>query len=404
MVVWFRDGSMWRLRNFQNSLISKQVNDKMGQQHQALDAVKRLMDWEDDEAEREFAWLRFMSARKFDAYRDFQAGARFILSLAIWLSQFNTNDERQIAYDLLRTKLLFLSAAEMNRLVALFYPRVVLPDLMSRAAKLHDIQDYMVWAHDQAPATLRMMRRKILFMGLSDGARIDVLRQLNAHQLNNEQIVLQPFLDFEKWKDMDRELKRDSLLVDDPEKKFDTLYVIDDFSGSGTTFIRQSGDEWKGKLPKLWRSMEEARSKLRDDFPIVTSPAVHVHHYLITRLAKDRIADEEKEIRKYSPDEQSWFSEIHFTEGMELPDSFRLDGDHPFVEIANRYYDPVLESRHAGESGNSDMRLGYGQCALPLILEHNTPNNALSLLWADTEGKAGSHPMRPLFRRRQRHS
>jgi hypothetical protein len=50
------------------------------------------------------------------------------------------------------------------------------------------------------------------------------------------------------------------------------------------------------------------------------------------------------------------------------------------------------------------MRLGYKECALPLILEHNTPNNSISLLWAETTGAHGAHAMRPLFRRVTRHS
>ena len=48
------------------------------------------------------------------------------------------------------------------------------------------------------------------------------------------------------------------------------------------------------------------------------------------------------------------------------------------------------------------MRYGYANCALPLVLEHNTPNNSIPILWAETQGKLG-HPMRPLFRRRDRH-
>jgi hypothetical protein len=48
------------------------------------------------------------------------------------------------------------------------------------------------------------------------------------------------------------------------------------------------------------------------------------------------------------------------------------------------------------------MKYGYADCALPLVLEHNTPNNAIPILWAETEGKLGE-PMRPLFFRRDRH-
>ena len=59
--------------------------------------------------------------------------------------------------------------------------------------------------------------------------------------------------------------------------------------------------------------------------------------------------------------------------------------------------------RHCREAGQSDMKLGYANCALPIVLEHNTPNNSIPLLWAETTGKGGAHRMRPLFYRRDRH-
>jgi hypothetical protein len=66
-------------------------------------------------------------------------------------------------------------------------------------------------------------------------------------------------------------------------------------------------------------------------------------------------------------------------------------------------YDSVLENKHSEESEDPNMRRGYAQCSLCVILEHNTPNNSLPLFWAETDGNNGQHAMRPLFRRRTRH-
>jgi hypothetical protein len=49
------------------------------------------------------------------------------------------------------------------------------------------------------------------------------------------------------------------------------------------------------------------------------------------------------------------------------------------------------------------MKLGYANCALPVVLEHNTPNNSFPLLWAETARANGAHAMEPLFFRRDRH-
>ena len=46
-----------------------------------LKVLGRIMQWDDDRARREFAWLRLMARLKYDGYRDFQAGMRFIESL-----------------------------------------------------------------------------------------------------------------------------------------------------------------------------------------------------------------------------------------------------------------------------------------------------------------------------------
>ena len=75
--------------------------------------------------------------------------------------------------------------------------------------------------------------------------------------------------------------------------------------------------------------------------------------------------------------------------------------------ICNKYYDHGLFEdlkEHLEESGQTHIRHGYGDAALPVVLEHNCPNNAITLLWAETAGGSERHPMRALFPRRHRHS
>jgi hypothetical protein len=86
---------------------------------------------------------------------------------------------------------------------------------------------------------------------------------------------------------------------------------------------------------------------------------------------------------------------------MDLPVNRARVGD--FMSLIDKYYNPVIETSHT-LLGGTNVRLGFGSGALPLVLEHNTPNNSLALLWADTAPSDGEPIMRPLFRRRQRHS
>jgi hypothetical protein len=74
-----------------------------------------------------------------------------------------------------------------------------------------------------------------------------------------------------------------------------------------------------------------------------------------------------------------------------------------FIKLTQTYYDPKLRIKHTDVGGMTHLGLGYGGCALPLVLDHNTPNNSVALLWAETDGgdRDGvvAPAMRPPFRR-----
>ena len=100
-----------------------------------------------------------------------------------------------------------------------------------------------------------------------------------------------------------------------------------------------------------------------------------------------------------------WFGDVKFSYGIELPTSVCVSqAQHAaFMKLIDRCYDASLQDKHKDVGGTEDIKLGFGQAALPLILEHNTPNDSVPILWAETNGKKGV-AMRPLFRRRERHS
>src|SRR5215471_11461508 len=134
-----------------------------------------VMRWGDERSREEFRWLRLMARLKYDGYRDFQAGMRFIESLATWLQQFAPN-EREIAYAFVRHTLVYIGPGEIQRLVEQFYPRTVRDRLIRTVATERGIPAYRVLADPDARAAAERLRRQTLFMGLSDGARIDLVR------------------------------------------------------------------------------------------------------------------------------------------------------------------------------------------------------------------------------------
>jgi hypothetical protein len=92
------------------------------------------MAWDDNTARREFAWLNLMSRMKYDGYRDFLAGVRFVESLADWLQQFEPV-ERAAAYSFIRSFLVYIGPVEMQHLVELVYPENIRNRLAIAAAE-----------------------------------------------------------------------------------------------------------------------------------------------------------------------------------------------------------------------------------------------------------------------------
>jgi hypothetical protein len=361
----------------------------------ALRLLEEVMDWDNATAMEETTWLHLMSGYKYDNYHDYLAGARFIGRLADWLQQF-ARDDRKAAYQYVRRNLVFISLPEMRHLVELFYPHVIEQILTCAMGKRLDRPSYLVWSHPDANAVFEDVRLKTLYLGLSDGARIDTFRRINEGRISNEQVVVATQVNEQKWNDVLKKLRQG---CKNDDAKFERIFLIDDFVGSGTTLLRWEEEEkkWDGKLIRFRDEIERYfATHFERDF------AVHIHHYLASHQGSRAIQKTESIRAKESPG--NWFSDLHFTFGMVLPENLRLreDRDSQFWSITENYYNPAIQTKSTALGGDHVKR-GFGHGGLPLILEHNTPNNSVALLWAETKGGPKVHPMRPLFRRAQRH-
>jgi hypothetical protein len=358
-----------------------------------LGKLSSLMAWDEETAQREFAWLRLMSRMKYDSYQDFLAGIRFIESLAYWLQQFEPS-ERPAAYDFVRQGLVFIGTAEIRHLVELFFPETVQPRLLRLVAERRGIPQYRVWSDTEATRLYQTTLRKTLFIELSDGARIDIFRRSNAGIISNEQVVTTPRLIRGKWDDLLNDLRK---VTGNPEERFAAVYLVDDFIGSGTTLLRNKKGTWEGKLVRFWEDVGEvAHTHFEPGWTVC------VHHYVSTFRADQDVRINNLATRT-ERGASNWFANVEFSCGTLLPQAFpiNLEAHRDLAALVQKYYDSSIETEHM-KLGGDDARLGFGKCALPLVLEHNTPNNSIALLWAETAG-IGAHAMRPLFRRRQRH-
>jgi hypothetical protein len=370
------------------------------EEHRAIRILARIMAWDDERATNEFAWLDMMARVKYDGYRDFLAGMRFLESLAAWLQQFEPKD-RETAYSLLRRRLIYIGPAEMQRLVELFFPTTLQRHLIDILAKRHDVPHYKVLADKGLRAELKSLRRRTLIMGLSDGARIDILRHSTVGILTNEQFVIQTQVDPPKWYDLLKDLRKS----EGSDARFEVIYLVDDFMGSGSSFVRYDSDKsaWTGKLPRFLTSLEPVEQDV-----VQQNWGLCVHHYLATERAQSQLPGVLAKAKEGRPLAQM----PTVTFGAVIPSQYgiveRRAEDAPIVELTQTYYNPSIQTEHTLKGGVAHLGLGYSACALPLVLEHNTPNNSLAILWAEADPATVEgityREMRPLFRRRQRHS
>ena len=149
--------------------------------------LAKVMAWTPEDVARERPQLQAMASYKYDEYQQFSAGMRFVESLARWLDQFKSPEEKQIAYDFVKRKLVFCSAREMNHLVVVAYPDHIRPLLLRRtAASLGENERFIgKVANNQA---FKLRQRRCLFLGLSDGAHVDLFRRANP-ELRHDQIL-----------------------------------------------------------------------------------------------------------------------------------------------------------------------------------------------------------------------
>ena len=123
-----------------------------------LRILSQIMQWSDERAREEFAWLRLMARWKYDGYRDFLAGVRFIESLVAWLQQFDHLEERETAYAFVRKGLVYISLPEIHHLVELFYPHDVEDLILTIIADKLKIKKYRIWTNSQAKTEFERLR------------------------------------------------------------------------------------------------------------------------------------------------------------------------------------------------------------------------------------------------------
>ena len=193
-------------------------------------------------------------------------------------------------------------------------------------------------------------------------------------------------------------------LKEESSPKFESIFLIDDFTASGRSFIRNTDGEYKGKLSKIFKSIfpKEGDEYFENSLQTICSDNVKVYIYfcIATEEALQYINEElgmffvERGINAQhlvDIDKVQVVKSVDFT----LPENQEIKRIIEQEKYLN--WDKVVTEPFRNGSIEEPWK-GFNGCGLAIVLSHNTPNNSLSVLWQDAEPNYPS-----LFPRISRH-
>lgn len=390
-----------------------------------------------------FRELQFLADYKYNKYEMYYPGRLFLENLYLWLNQFEEG-ERSAALEFVRKDLIFISRQEFQQLAAVLYHDVIKRQQMEIAAASLGCPVYKVRVIRMSEE-FKKVSRASLYVGMSDGARIDYIRRHNL-EIGNEQVL--PYYDTspEKVNDLLRELRTN---LGDPQARFRCLFLLDDFLGSGRTLLREvigsklEKDCEPPNIPESWRSKlkfkqetnelellyqgEISKSDREELLGMATGGGYVSAIDLLVNNSKSRTTSLKGALGKVAsgnllealdPNVFIFFCPLLGTDHAlsrlsplltRLPGRFsqmrilpgaRIDhhvavkpGSSPLSALCEKYYTEDFGDQHTG-----CVKFGFDNCGLPVVLHHNTPNNSIYLLWVRK-----SEDFSPLFVRFERH-
>ena len=347
----------------------------------ARQLLAKVMAWEEvdfttSDISHRVSILQLLADFKYDNYQRFEPGRRFIESLALWLSQFQKHD-RQTALNFVIEHLVYFSDKELSHLVQTAYPDSIVQERIRLVADEQNIPRHRV-GEIIAHRRYTELGLKSLYLGLSDGARTNELRRASDGGITNEQIWHAYELGEEKAEDMVSELRNILKQNGFPHatQHFTLIWLLDDFSGSGNTYIRYDSKQrqFKGKIRKIYDQLEAGSLIDKSHHEVI------LLLYVATRQAIDHIeywSERFTSERGYKPLGLKILCPIE-------PDAAVNDTNCPQMRKileSSDYCDMSVVDKHFTVGGTSAPQRGFAGCSLPVVLSHNTPNNSLYILW-----------------------
>ncbi len=355
------------------------------------------MDWKDpSHINQEIEDIQIIAEMKYDDYQQYTHGQRYIEKLSMWLSKFEDKADRELAYKFIKENLIFISEKEMWQLVSVAFEIYMKPVLMQKTKEFCNNKEIV--DIKERRGVFRFFRRSALFLGLSDGAHMDYFRRHNS-QLSHEQVFVHYDFSKDKAKELNKKLVESNdyqhvknHYLKDEADGFHSVFLLDDFSGSGKSYIRYDTDEniWKGKIITFINQAKEINMNL-------SQMDIHVILYVATRKALVEIRDN---IRKYCVEQNNRAIRVEVN-AVQIVNKIELIPGNEIFEWLSRDF-AALEERLKGDRGYIDNHykkgditypfLGFDECSLALVINHNTPNNSFPVIWFESKNEPALFP------------
>jgi len=360
-----------------------------------------IMKWDAPTLASERAALEFMGSMKYDAYDRYMPGMRFMSSLVQWLNDIKEED-RYESYKFIKEKLVFISSMQMNYLVDLLYDSKIRPILLDMSTAETGMPSYKC-SSKVVRTRFEIEKRSALVIGLSDGAHTDILRR--SAGFNNEQVLTNYYPDGKKLKDMLDELRKDQKLKGIENPFFRRIFLIDDFTASGKSFIRfdESDREYHGKLKRIIdelciKGYVEKEQKI-EHLSYLLNPEQKIQIDILFCIATEKARTNIKSSLDDYLKSVNWQNKVEFNIHIVqiLEDKLAIDikTDKDLVKLLKKdehFVEECVISKSYKVGKNDNPWLGFDECALPVVLAHNTPNNSLPIIWQDAERFHGLFP------------
>ena len=324
--------------------------------------LAKVMEWEPENLVKERFHVQMFANIKYNNYQQYSQGMRYVESLALWLKCFDQSD-RSILYNFLKENLIYISEKQMRTLVEMSYPFYIKTKLLKKASLLSkkSVDNTAEMNQDEL---CKILVKKSLFLGLSDGSHIDLFRRANT-ELSNEQICVYYDMSENKFTDMIRSMPNTEIIANG----FVNIFLLDDFSGSGISFIRKEGGKWK--IIKFLERLEDhgIKTDTIDLLLLLYISTSNALEYINTQLSKYKT--------------EKGITDAYNAEAIQIIDKPKINQE--IKDLLKKYYEQygmnTIEDSHYKKGDYNTPFLGFNAGSLPLVIYHNTPNNAIPIIW-----------------------